>query len=107
MENKNVIVNTINLQEGIKQQNFNNTVIIKRSANIDNNINEYPNSVVYGYRQPINIDINIEIDNVHKKTLKNCSQNGSMNDGFIDLNNQNQNILNYNYLHRKANPQKN
>ena len=106
MENKNVIVNPINLQEGIKQQNFNNTVIIKRSANIDNNINEYPNSVVYGYRQPINIDINIEIDNVHKKTLKNCSQNGSMNDGFIDLNNQNQNILNYNYLHRKANPQK-
>ena len=106
MENKNAFVNPIYAQEGIKKQNFNNTVIIKRSANIDNNINEYPNSVIYGYKQPINIDINIQIDNVHKRALKNNSQNGSMNDGFIDFSNQNQNILNYNYLHGKANPQK-
>ena len=106
MENKNVIISPIYAQEEINKKNFNNTVIIKRSANIDNNINEYPNSVIYGYKQPINIDINIQIDNVHKKALKNYSQNNTLNDGFIDLNNQNQNILNYNYMHRKVNPQK-
>ena len=106
MENTNTIINQIYTQKGIKQQNFNNTVIIKRSANIDNNINEYPNSVVYGYKQPINIDINIQIDNVHAKNTKNNSQKDSMNDALIDLSNQNQNIFNYNYIHRKANPHK-
>ena len=106
MESKNRKINIVYVQEVKNQPNFNNTVIIQKTSNSNIDINQYPNTVIYGYKKPINIDINMDIDNVHSKDLKKYSENNTLNNTNDISNNQNRNIQNYNYLPRKTNPQK-
>ena len=105
MENKNGIFNAIYMDERTNQAKINNAYLIPKPANINNNLNQYPNTIVYGHINQINYDINSDSDNVHAKDLRKYSQDNKMNDIIKNLNNQNQNILNYNFIPKKMNPQ--
>ena len=105
MENKNGMFNGIYMNERTKQHNLNNAFIVQKTSNMNNNLNQYPNTVVYGHINQINYDINSDSDNVHAKDLRKYSQDNKMNDIIKNLNNQNQNILNYNFIPKKMNPQ--
>lgn len=101
MENKNGIFNAIYMDERTNQAKINNAYLIPKPANINNNLNQYPNTIVYGHINQINYDINSDSDNVHAKDLRKYSQDNKMNDIIKNLNNQNQNILNYNFIPKK------
>ena len=105
MENKNGIFNGIYMEEGTNQSKLNNAFLIQKTSNMNNNLNQYPNTVVYGHINQINYDINTDNDNVHAKDLRKYSQDNIMNDIIKNLNNQNQNILNYNFNAKKMNLQ--
>ena len=105
MENKNGILNGIYMKEGINQSKLNNGFLIPKTTNTNNNLNQYPNTVVYGHINPINYDISTDSDNVHAKDLRKYSQDNIMNNIIKNLNNQNHNILNYNFIPQKVNPQ--
>ena len=105
MENKNEMFNGIYMNERTKQHNLNNAFIVQKTSGVNNNLNQYPNTVVYGHINQINYDINADSDNVHAKDLRKYSQDNIMNNIIKNLNNQNQNILNYNFIPKKMNPQ--
>jgi len=105
MENKNGIFNGVYMEEGINQSKLNNAFLIQKTSNMNNNLNQYPNTVVYGHINQINYDINTDNDNVHAKDLRKYSQDNIMNNIIKNLNNQNQNILNYNFIPKKVNQQ--
>ena len=60
--------------EEIDHPKVNQTVIIQKIKNINSNKNKLSNSI---NKKPLNIDINVEIDNVHLKSLKNTPKNNT------------------------------
>ena len=85
MENKIDNLSPIINEEEVNYPNANQTVIIQKIKNINTNKNKLSNSK---NKKPLNIDINVEIDNVHLKNMKNNSKNNTSCNTSTISNNQ-------------------
>ena len=97
MDNLSPIIN----EEEINYPNANQTVIIQKIKNINTNKNKLSNSK---NKKPLNIDINVEIDNVHLKNMKHNSKNNTSCSTSTISNNQKKDAYYTDIQDKGANP---
>ena len=101
MENKIENLSPIINEEEINQPKANQTVIIQKIKKINSNKNKLSNSL---NKKPLNIDINVEIDNVHLKNMKNTPKSNTSCDSSTIFNYQKKDVYYTDMQDKGANP---
>ena len=101
MENKIENLSPLINEEETNQPKTNQTIIIQKIKNINSNKNKLSNSI---NKKPLNIDINVEIDNVHLKNMKNTPKNNISYDSNTIFNYQKKDTYYTELQDKGANP---
>ena len=100
---KNLNVSSEYGNEGKNKTNTQKTIIVQKFKNKDNNSNNYLDININKNIKPVNIDINIEIDNIHSNNIKKISQNNIIDNDSKSINKENKNIFNLINQNRNVN----
>ena len=101
MENKIDNLSPIIEEEELNHPKANQTVIIQKIKNINTNKNKLSNTI---NKKHLNIDINVEIDNVHLKNMKNTPKSNTSCDSNTIFNYQKKDIYYTDMRDKGANP---